>query len=263
MLIAGAPSHPAGVHEFRAGARLLARCLEGVPDLVVDVHDHGRIPDFAASEVSAVVLYSDGGPSHPLAEDDRLDALEALAERGVGLGFLHYAIEPPAGKGASKLTQWIGGIYVEGVSCNPIWSADIHPAPDHPITRGVVPFRTVDEWYFGLAVDDDPHVTPILDATPSDEVRAGPYVWPAGPYPHIVAAAGRRETLMWAFERPDGGRGIGLGGGHFHANWANDDFRRVVLNALVWVTGADVPREGVSSSVAAADLERDLDGDPR
>ena len=31
---------------------------------------------------------------------------------------------------------------------------------------------------------------------------------------------------MWTIERPDGGRGFGLTGGHTHANWANDDFRR-------------------------------------
>jgi hypothetical protein len=64
---------------------------------------------------------------------------------------------------------------------------------------------------------------------------------------------------MWAVQRPDGGRGFGFTGGHFHANWANDDFRRVVLNALVWVTGADVPPSGVGSVVADADLERDFD----
>jgi hypothetical protein len=80
-----------------------------------------------------------------------------------------------------------------------------------------------------------------------------------GPYPHIVAADGRRETLMWAIDRPDGGRGFGLTGGHFHANWANESFRRVVLNALVWVTGAEVPLSGVQSQVTTADLERDLD----
>ena len=76
---------------------------------------------------------------------------------------------------------------------------------------------------------------------------------------HILAARGRAETLMWVVERPDGGRGFGLTGGHFHANWANDSFRRVVLNALVWVSGAEVPPACVASSVTAADLE-DLDG---
>jgi hypothetical protein len=64
---------------------------------------------------------------------------------------------------------------------------------------------------------------------------------------------------MWTTERPDGGRGFGLTGGHTHTNWANDAFRRVVLNALVWVTGANVPPAGVQSNLTTADLELDLD----
>lgn len=278
VLVAGSPSHARGEHEFRAGVRLLARCLAGVPDVMVDVHEDGDIPEVSAAEVSAIVLFSDGGPSHPLLEGGRRDRVDALARAGVGLGFMHYAIEPSDDRAASDLTRWIGGHYAAGVSGNPIWEADVEPLPDHPITRGVSRFRTMDEWYihidFGDEAGTDPTdtsarprppgltdgvIVPILVATPSDAVRAGPYVWPAGPYEHIVAASGRRETLMWAIERADGGRGFGLTGGHFHANWGNDDFRRVVLNALVWVTGAAVPSSGVVSTLRTDDLESDLD----
>ena len=48
-------------------------------------------------------------------------------------------------------------------------------------------------------------VTSILVAKPSDETREGKSSSPRGPYPHIVAASGREETLAWAVERPDGG----------------------------------------------------------
>jgi hypothetical protein len=34
---------------------------------------------------------------------------------------------------------------------------------------------------------------------------------------------------------------------HTHWNWAQDDFRTTVLNALVWIAGADVPAHGVPS----------------
>jgi hypothetical protein len=53
--------------------------------------------------------------------------------------------------------------------------------------------------------------------------------------------------MMWAVERKDGGRGFGFTGGHFHLNWGNADFRRVILNALVWVAKAEVPAGGVDS----------------
>ena len=46
-----------------------------------------------------------------------------LAGAGVGLGFMHYAVEVPVGRGAAELTAWIGGCYKDGVSCNPIWEA--------------------------------------------------------------------------------------------------------------------------------------------
>jgi hypothetical protein len=259
VIVAGTASHPPGVHEFRAGAHLLARCLAAVPDLVVDVRDEGRLPDASEPPPSAIVVFSDGGPSHPLLEADRLATLDGLARRGIGLGFMHYAVEMPAGRAASELARWIGGSYEDGMSCNPIWEARIERLPRHPITRGVAPFSLTDEWYINVQFQGDAHVRPILSAVPSDAVRAGPYVWPAGPYPHIEAASGRRETLMWTMERRDGGRGFGLAGGHFHVNWGHDDFRRVVLNALVWVTGADVPASGVASSVDVDDLERDLD----
>ena len=81
-------------------------------------------------------------------------------------------------------------------------------------------------------------ITPILVAKPSDEVRKGPYVSPKGPYDHIIADSGRDETMMWAFERPDGGRSFGFTGGHTHANWGDANQRKMMLNALL------VDREG-------------------
>jgi hypothetical protein len=39
---------------------------------------------------------------------------------------------------------------------------------------------------------------------------------------------------MMDLERPNGGRGFGFTGGHKHVNWADDNFRKVVLNGLLW-----------------------------
>jgi len=96
--------------------------------------------------------------------------------------------------------------------------------------------------------------TPILIANPSDKVRNGPYVHPRGPYQHIQESKGRDEALMWSVERPDGGRGFGFTGGHFHQNWQNDDFRKTILNALCWISKIEIPKEGISS-VAVSDEE--------
>ena len=62
--------------------------------------------------------------------------------------------------------------------------------------------------------------------------------------------------------RPDGGRGFGFTGAHFHNNWANDDFRKLVLNAILWVAKADVPKGGVKSQVTEEMLAQNLDAKP-
>ena len=142
--------------------------------------------------------------------------------------------------------RWIGGYYETHYSVNPMWKPSFDKFPNHPITRGVLPFATHDEWYFSMRWTPDPapraKITPILVATPSDEVRKGPYVSPRGPYEHIIAASGQAETMMWTFERPDGGRGFGFTGGHTHANWGDPNQRKIMLNALLWLAKVDVPR---------------------
>jgi hypothetical protein len=50
---------------------------------------------------------------------------------------------------------------------------------------------------------------------------------------------------------------------HTHWNWAQDSFRQTVLNAIVWVAGAEVPKDGVPSKTPTfEEMEADL-GLPR
>jgi hypothetical protein len=65
--------------------------------------------------------------------------------------------------------------------------------------------------------------------------------------------------MMWTFDRPDGGRSFGFTGGHKHVNWSNDNWRKVVLNAMLWIAKADVPANGVESKVLPEDLAANLD----
>ncbi len=186
--------------------------------------------------------------------------MDALAKRGVGVGFIHYAVEVPKEKGGKELQEWIGGHYEHLFSCNPMWSPEFKTFPDHPITRGVQPFSILDEWYMHMRFRPEMQgVTPLLVATPSDKVRKGPYVYPQGPYDHIVAGSGQPEVLMWCTERKDGGRGFGFTGGHYTKNWGNESFRKVVLNALLWISKVEVPKNGVESSVAPPELAANLD----
>ncbi len=243
VIVAGAPSHGYGAHEFRAGAALLAEALNQ-PGSPVRARVDTELDPGAAAD--AFVLYLDGGEAHPVLP--HLAALERRVEAGVGLVALHYALEVPLGPAADALQRWIGGSYESGWSTNPSWRAEISLDPDHPISRGVPPFAAFDEWYFNIRFPAaGPPVRAVASAVPDDEARADP-TWPPFAADHILAASGRRETLVWSVERPDGGRGVGFTGGHFHWNWGNDAFRTLVLNAIVWAAGAEVPEGGVVSA---------------
>ena len=260
VLIAGKPSHPPGMHEFRAGCLLLQQCLSGVPGLRTTVYTNGWPASDALLEgADAVVIYSDGGGGHPALQGDRLRFLQGMVEKGVGFGVMHYACEVPKDKGGQEFLAWVGGYYEDKYSCNPIWSPEYKAFPKHPVTQGLQPFSIKDEWYFNLRWREGmAGVTPILVAKPSDQVRDGPYVWPAGPYPHVQAAKGRDETMMWVSEQGKQ-RAFGFTGGHFHDNWGDANFRRVILNAMLWVSGLEVPMGGVASAVEAEALKKNLD----
>jgi hypothetical protein len=273
VLLAGRPSHPPGMHEFRAGSLLLQKALAGVPGVTVEVITNGwpttmvdgkSIDDNARlANADAILIYADGGNGHPAIQNERLTFLESLAAKGVGLGFAHYGVEVPAGVPGDALHRWIGGFYETRYSVNPMWAPAFAEFPAHPITRGVRPFSNTDEWYFNMRWTPDPavkaRITPLLVATPSDDVRDGPYVSPQGPYPHIVADSGRAETMMWAIEHPNGGRGFGFTGGHTHAHWGDVNQRKIMLNALLWIAKVEVPAGGVTDAITAADLTVNLD----
>ncbi len=197
------------------------------------------------------MLYMDGGAGYPLIKDDHLATIGKLISQGVGLCCVHYAVEIPKENGGPELTKWIGGYYESGFSTNPHWNAEFKQLPKHPVTSGVKPFAINDEWYFNIRFPEaQSGLEPLLSAVPPDNVRGTEAA---------KKTPGRVEVVSWAIERPDGGRGFGFTGGHVHANWGNNDFRKLVLNALLWTAKADVPAGGAASEVAPDELTKNLD----
>lgn len=260
VLVAGTPSHPPGMHEYNAGCLLLQRCLDQSRLVEARVFTNGWPKAADAFEgADAIFLYMDGGRRHAALRPENLQQLRQLMSKGVGLGCAHFAVEVPKENGRDWM-EWLGGYYEVGHSINPIWEAQINSLPRHPITRGVKPFSLRDEWYFHIRFDDaSDRLTPLVVGTPSADTRKNSY----GPYPHVVAAAGQEETLMWAYERANGGRSFGFTGGHFHENWGNESFRKLVLNALLWIARAEVPPDGVPSTVTNEQLKENLDPKPK
>jgi type 1 glutamine amidotransferase len=260
VFVAGTPSHGYGDHEHRAGCLLLAKWLrEGLPNVETAVHSNGWPEDAKIFDgARAIVAFSSGGRGNMML--GHLDQIDKLMKRGVGLACLHFTVEIPKGRAGDLLKDWIGGYYETFWSVNPTWKAQFKTLPHHPITRGVKPFAMTDEWYYHMRfMDGMEGVTAILSAVPPESTRQGP----DGPYsgnPAVRARKGMAETVAWARERPDGGRGFGFTGLHFHWNLANRNFRTVLLNGIAWVAKIDVPPGGVpSQNPTLEELEANLD----
>lgn len=259
LLIHGSSSHGYGAHAYGPALQMLAQMLnENVPAVNATVLSAEQ--DLAAMDkADAIVLGSDGGMLVK-----RLAArLEPLMSKGVGLGCLHYTLDPGEPEAVKNLITWIGGAYEQYWSVNPHWEAKFRTFPDHPVARGLKPFKMSDEWYYHMRFAEQMKgVTPILSDVPPESTRRredGPHVG----NPHVRARKGMAEVVAWVCERPGGGRGFGFTGMHSHWNWGQDSFRKCVLNALVWIAGAEVPAGGVASKTPTLEeLQGVLEGPP-
>ena len=262
VFIAGKPSHGFAQHEQYAGCMLLAKSLkEGMPDYETVVYKNGQWPEAdVLNSADAVVIFCDGGPGHLALP--HLDELDKLMDKGIGLGCIHYGVEVPKDKGGTEFLKWIGGYFETFWSVNPEWTANFteQNIAHHPVANGVHPFSTRDEWYYHMRFRENMEgVTPILSAVPPDITRQQKDDAHGG-NPAVRAGIGKNipETTVWVAERPangdpKGGRGFGCTGAHYHFNWAQDDFRKTILNAIVWIAHGDVPEQGVKSTRPSID----------
>ncbi len=267
VMIAGSPSHGPGQHEHNAGILLLKKCLEQGAGTQVEIKHHlnGGWP--AADELAkadTVVIYADGGGRHPALQEDRLAQLDKEMKRGCGFATIHYAVEPTIEKGQKEFLDWMGGCFEINWSVNPHWQAEFKEFPAHPVASGVKPFGTLDEWYFFMRFREGMKgVTPILSSAAPESTMSRPDGHHSG-NPHVRAsvARGDKQHVAWASENAGGGRGFGFTGGHFHQGWANDDQRKLVLNAILWTAKGEVPAAGVASTVTDEDMKANLDLKP-
>jgi hypothetical protein len=262
LLLAGSASHGRGEHEFKAGSHLLQKCLDAVPNVSAEVHTNGWPKDEKAFDgVDAIFIYCDGGEGHPFHRAERREVIGKLMKKGVGLGCAHYAVEVPKGPTGEAFLEWMGGYFEPHWSVNPHWDANFKGFPAHPITRGVKPFKINDEWYYHMRFRAGMKgVTPILtDLPPNTTLKREDGPHSGNPAVRAAIERGEPQHMMWAAEREDGGRGFGFTGGHFHRNWGDDNFRKIVLNAILWTAKAEVPPNGVECPVTPEDLKLNLD----
>jgi type 1 glutamine amidotransferase len=245
VFLAGKKSHGPRDHEYEKACRLLAHCLEtssNAKGFKTEIHLYGWPEDpRTLDDADCIVVYSDGADhnesDHPLLVGDRMKVVEKQMKRGCGLVLLHYSTITPVKR--TEFLDWVGGHfdYETGSAPNHWASAikfcDSNPAPaaaTHPICRGVSQFSLREEYYYKIrlrATEKD--FAPILNVSIPGELQP--------------------QTVAWAYQRKDKGRGFATTCGHPYSNFLDDNFRRVLLNGIVWSAKGDVPKGGVQSTV--------------
>ncbi|MCP4785911.1 MAG: ThuA domain-containing protein [Fuerstiella sp.] len=264
VFISGKPSHGRMKHEHRAGNMILADALNNSKLNVeaVVLPQPGYPEDKSILDGAAtVVIFSTGHSRHLL--NPHLDEFDALMKKGTGVVMIHWATEAEKGKAGEKFLEWMGGFCDLDWSVNPHWAPKFEDLPDHPIANGVQPFSVHDEWYYHMRfVEDMKGVTPILTDLPPPETLKRPDGPRSGNFAVRKAVhSGEKQHVAWAYQRPAGGRGFGFTGAHNHVSWQNDNFRKVVLNAILWTANVKVPEDGCPSPTPDdTRIEENIDG---
>jgi quinoprotein glucose dehydrogenase len=249
VVIAGRKSHGPegnGIHDYPWSARLIKVMLDrsNVGDRVrTEFHLDGWPRDpRTLDDADAVMVISDGrdGDKYEeaphFASPERAATIARQIARGCGFLTFHFSTFAPDAY-AREILEWSGGYFDWETDGKRQWHSAIRTldaevqlaAPEHPALRGVQPFRLREEFYHNLRFDPERAATPLLR----------------------VPALGGREpdgnVIAWAKQRPNGGRGFGTTCGHFYEHWQHADFRKFILNAIVWSAGAEVPPTGVEA----------------
>ena len=230
-----------GHHDYLAGCSLLdllVRQTSGVHGIVV--RDGWPEDEEMLDTARALVVYAGGGRKHPLAKSiERLERMEKMVGRGVGIVMIHQAVSfPPETAGRAK--AWIGGVHVAGESGRGHWRTYHWEFPRHPVTRGVKPWKIRDGWLNGIQfVEGMTGVTPLL--------------WSSRRH-RGSSRGGAAGVVAWAYERPDGGRSFAFTGLDAHSAWSVPGVRQLVVNGILWSAGLTVPEAGAPCAVDAAML---------
>ena len=259
LFIAGDTKHRHGIHEFKAGSMLLADALnKSGLNIDAKVQWYGWPKDESIFEgVDACVIYADGGGNF----GEKYAVLDENVKKGMGIMFMHYGVHPTKEVGEKYYKPWIGGYYDDAFSVNPSWIADLKINKDHPASRGLdKPVKVYDELYWNMNMKHDcDECSNIASAVPTKKnmVRYGSSkFWNKSAYDKL----GTEQPIIYCRNPKDGSaRGAGFVGGHYHNNWAIDNYRKLVLNTIAWVAKVDIPEDGIpSQKVTKAMLNANL-----
>jgi type 1 glutamine amidotransferase len=254
VFLAGPKDHGfPGRHEYEKDLRVLAEALEAAPGIgEIETRFYvGQAPrdlsEIADADVFVINSSSDrlAQETHPLFPPDPrlsassydeetnawLEGFDALIKSGKGIVVLHYATWAEYIDARRYYFDWLGGLWVQGISRNPSDQWHMEPvAKAHPVLRGVSAWDYRDEVFTRFFLPDGTERTNLLLATPEqDQYSLG------------------TQVASWAYQRDDGGRAFVFGGVDYHDAMLIEDYRKFLLNGILWAAGGNVPAAGVQS----------------
>jgi type 1 glutamine amidotransferase len=243
IFISGPCEHSPGSHEADAAARLLKYCLAHTPEIppIESTIFYGWPEDSRALDGAATLVFTgDGFP--PVRAQDPAAAMREVRRmmaRGCGMVGIHFALglkgDAIPEDSDQFLVNALGGGFAPGKSKGGFYEQVRYVPSDkpHPIHRGWQAFSFRGESYWNIDfgdVDRRDRWTPIAETM----------LPPENP---------QRQVVVWAFERKDGGRSVGIAPPHYFREWRIDDLRTLVLNGILWSAKVDVPAKGARCPV--------------
>jgi hypothetical protein len=112
-----------------------------------------------------------------------------------------------------------------------------------------LPFHLRDEWYFHLRFPSPERIRPVLLAHPPLAVLGKDGLRSGNATVRRALEMGEAQILAWCYEDPEARRGFACTGGHYHSNWMQDDFRKLVVNGILWAAGQAIEPGGAQTTV--------------
>jgi type 1 glutamine amidotransferase len=229
LLYQGPDGHPAQTHEYELGMKVLHQLLQKVPELettLVKADEPWKDGPALLAKADGAVLFLSEGAAWLSRDKARLDAFRELAKRKGGLVVLHWGMGTKDAGNIKPFVELFGGCHGGPDRKYKIVSAEAFIVDRmHPLCRGLSPFKVRDEFYYGLKLHKGSNeLLPLLQ----------------------VEIDGKLETVAWAWERPDAGRSFGFSGLHFHENWQQSEYRRLIAQAVMWTNRVAIPKDGLA-----------------
>jgi Trehalose utilisation len=252
VLIAGLPSPKlkTGEHEYFAGCAALMKLLQQTPGVFPVLVKDGlpKNPE-TLKGAKAVVLFVEGADTHIVFKNGLAAQLDDLAKAGTGIVHLHSAIDYNKDF-HERSKSWAGAVWEKGYSLRAHWVITLKPETEHPILHGVEPFAIDDGWLWKLRfVEGMKGITPLMRSiNPKD---------PPG------KTNATEAIIAWAYDRPQGGKSFSFTGGHLHVSLKDENYRRFLVNGILWSAGREIPKAGSVVKLDEVELMRHFDAKPK